>query len=106
MSYELYQMRRDLMKLKADCEDLLKSSRAETELLNQTRVIPAVTPPLNAPPSSVDPNPVPVAEQRQWRFTDNETGQIPPALALKAATNPDLLQAIADEIEERSGHER
>ena len=101
-------MRRDLMRLKADCEDLMRISRAETtELLGQVRITPAAIPPIdNVPPTSVDQTPATEQEQKRWRFTTGENGQIPPALALKAATNQDLLLAIQEEIEQRIAEEK
>ncbi len=103
MNHELYQMRRELMKLKADCEDLLKSSQKETELLNQ--IHPSVTFPLNAPPSSVETTPATEPRQKQWRFM-NEAGQIPESIVRRAVCDPNLLEAIAAEIEERSGQKQ
>lgn len=96
-------MRRDLMKLKADCEDFLKASQAETELLKQVR--PAVNPPINnVSPSSADPTPA-TEPKKQWRFM-NEEGRIPESIVRKAVVDPNLLEAIAAEIEERSAQER
>jgi len=100
----LNELKRQLAKLESDCRDFLKASQKETELLNQTRVIPAVTPPTS--PNSVDPTPATEQEQKRWRFTTGENGQIPPAIALKAATDANLLAAIQEEIEQRIAEEK
>jgi hypothetical protein len=105
MNNELYQMRRDLMQLKSDCEDFLKASQAETEVLDQIR--PAATPPINnkVPPISADQAPATESKQKQWRFM-NEAGQIPESIVRKAVTDPNLLEQIAAEIEQRASQAR
>ena len=101
MNSELYRMQRQLERLRADCEDFLKASQKETELLNQTRVIPAVTPPTS--PNSVDPTPT--TEQKQWRFV-NEEGWIDERIIRKAVCDPNLLEEIGLEIQARAADAR
>ncbi len=101
MNNELYKMRRELERLRIDCQTFLESSQKEAERLSQIR--PAATPPPSPIPT---PNPAAESKQKQWRFTTGENGQIPPEIALQAATDANLLAAISSEIEERSGHER
>jgi len=105
MNNELYKMRRELERLRIDCQTFLESSQKETELLDQIR--PAATPPLlpNVPPISADQTPATEPKQKRWRFV-NEEGRIDESIVRKAVCDPNLLEQIAAEIEERAGHER
>ena len=108
VNYELFKMRKDLERLRIDCQNFLEDTRKETRLLREAQLLNQthVTPPLNTPPISADQTPATEQEQKRWRFTTGENGQIPPAIALKAAANHDLLLAIQEEIEQRIAEEK
>ncbi len=100
----LYEMRRQLEALKRECQQFIAERQAETEALRTSR--PSITPAHQTiSDRSPAPTPTPAPPAKQWRFTTGENGQIPEALARRAATDPALLEAIAAEIEERAGHE-
>jgi hypothetical protein len=99
----LHEMSQQLEKLKRECQQFIAESQQRTQELQAVR--PSITP-TPQPSSAPDPAPAPATEpKKQWRFM-NEEGRIPESIVRKAVVDPNLLEAIAAEIEERSAQER
>ena len=99
MTDNFYQMRRELARLEADCKAILDTHSDELKAIDALRPHNPTATPVSAPAPATEP------KSKQWRFM-NESGQIPESIVRKAVVDPNLLEAIAAEIEERSAQER
>jgi hypothetical protein len=102
----LQELQRQLAKLEADCRDFLRFHETEMKAIEASRTSSTLVPQRS---SSVSPT-LPAAEaaepkQKTWRFTDQQ-GRISDVIAKRAASDPVLLEAIAQEIKERTEYEK